>query len=260
MHVLEDMENTINNISAIIIAKNEQDRIARCIDSVSWIDEIIVIDNGSTDNTASIAEKKGALILSSRTNSFSELRTVGLQRARSDWILYVDADEVVTEDLKEEILSTVNTHEFNGYFIKRRNYYLGQKWPTMDRMQRLFYKPMLKEWRGELHETAVIEGPMGVLKQPLIHNTHRTLEEMVAKTNEWSEIEAKLRLRAHHPRIVWWRLLRVMLTALYDSFIRQGGWRAGTAGLIESIYQSFSIFITYAKLWELQQSKITGHS
>ncbi len=115
-------------------------------------------------------------------------------------------------------------------------------------------KSALMEWYGALHETARMKGAIGRLDAPLVHRTHRTLEEMVAKTNTWSKTEARLRYDANHPPVVWWRLLRVMTTAFWDSFIWQGGWKAGTVGWIESIYQAFSMFITYAKLWEKQQS------
>jgi hypothetical protein len=78
---------------------------------------------------------------------------------------------------------------------------------------------------------------------------------MLNKTIEWSKIEAQLRLNAHHPKVVWWRLIRVMLTGFWDSYIKQGGWKAGTAGFIESIYQAYSMFVTYATLWEMQKEK-----
>jgi hypothetical protein len=75
---------------------------------------------------------------------------------------------------------------------------------------------------------------------------------MIAKTNEWSEIEAQLRFNNDHPIISWWRIFRVMLTAFWQSYVKQSGWKAGTVGLIESIYQAFSMFVTYSKLWEMQ--------
>jgi hypothetical protein len=78
---------------------------------------------------------------------------------------------------------------------------------------------------------------------------------MVEKTNKWSVIEARLRFDAGHPPVVWWRFPRVMLQAFSNSYITQGGWKAGAVGLMESMFQAFSIFITYAKLWELQQDK-----
>lgn len=244
-------------ISAIIIAKNEETRIATCLLSIRWVYERIVVDNNSTDDTAGVAKKYNAQVIKSNSNSFSTLRTLGMEHAQGDWILYVDADEEVSEKLHEEITRLTGSFDPDsdppGYFLKRNNFYLGHVWPKQDRMQRLFWRKTLKGWRGELHETAIVEGSFGQLHHPLIHRTHRTLEEMVQKTNVWSEIEAKLRFSAHHPDVSWWRLLRVMTTAFTHSFFNQGGWRAGTVGLIESIYQACSIFITYAKLWELQK-------
>ena len=96
---------------------------------------------------------------------------------------------------------------------------------------------------------------IGMLEGYLLHYTHRDLKSMVEKTMEWSKVEAELRYKSGHPKITWWRFPRVMLTAFFDSYIRQGGWKAGAVGLIESMYQSFSIFVTYARLWEMQQEK-----
>ncbi len=240
-------------ITVIILARNEEARIGRCLESLVWAHERIVVDNGSTDETVKITKKHGVKVVDNDSSSFAELRNIGLKEAKYDWIFYVDADEIVTKELAQEI-KKINTH-VSAYFVRRKNYYLGSEWPFQENILRLFRKSALKNWYGELHESPNIEGKTGQLKNPLLHYTHRTLEEMVAKTNEWSDVEARLRLDAHHPPIVRWRLLRVMATAFFDSFIKQGGWRAGTIGLIESIYQAFSMFITYAKLWELQNKK-----
>lgn len=241
-------------LSAIVIAKNEEARIDRCISSLSFADEIIVVDNGSTDRTKEIARKKGADVVEAKgLHDFAKLRNTGKEKAHGDWFLYIDADEVVTPQLAKEIQNV--TRPPDSYAIYRKNFYLGQPWPFEEKILRLFHTSALKEWYGELHESPRVKGEVGTLHAPLLHDTHRTLEEMVVKTNEWSKIEALLRLRSGHPPVVWWRFLRVMLTAFFDSFVWQGGWRAGAVGWIESIYQAFSIFITYAKLWELQQVK-----
>jgi glycosyltransferase involved in cell wall biosynthesis len=253
------MNNKAIQLSAIVIAKNEELRIATCLESLGFCDEIIVIDNGSIDKTLEIAEKFHTKIQHVKGIDFSTLRNVGKDKAKGIWILYVDADETVTEKLKEEIkkvtkhVPPAGRQSVTAYFIKRRNYYLGYEWSVQDKMQRLFFKDALIRWEGKLHETAFIDSKMGVLKEPLIHNTHRSLEEMVDKTNEWSEFEAQLRFNADHPPIVWWRLIRVMMTGFFQSFIKEGGWRMWTVGWIESVYQAFSMFITYAKLWEMQQ-------
>lgn len=244
-----------DQISVIILAKNEEARIATCLDSVTWADEIVVVDNYSTDSTREKAHRRKVKIIESDSNDFSVLRALGADAAAGPWLLYVDADEEVSPELAEEIRKIAESFDGSGpggYFITRKTWYLGHEWPVRDKMHRLFYKPALKGWTGQLHESAIVDGRIGILTEPLIHHTHRTLEEMVSKTNEWSNIEAKLRKEAHHPPVVWWRLLRVMLTGFWQSY-SAGGWRMGTVGLIESMYQGFSMFITYAKLWEMQQ-------
>ncbi|KKS90417.1 MAG: Glycosyl transferase family 2 [Microgenomates group bacterium GW2011_GWC1_43_11] len=253
------MNNKSILLSAVVITKNEETRIAKCLESLGFCDEIIVVDNGSTDKTTDIAKRYNTSIERFTETDFSALRNFGKDKSKGIWILYVDADEIITKDLEKEIFQTIDPHpqsdNVNGYYLRRQNYYLGYKWPVQDKMQRLFVKDKLIRWKGKLHETAIIDGKMGVLTNPLIHNTHRTLEEMVAKTNEWSDFEAQLRFNAHHANIAWWRLIRVMMTGFFQSFMREGGWRMGTVGWIESLYQAFSMFITYAKLWELQRDE-----
>jgi hypothetical protein len=112
---------------------------------------------------------------------------------------------------------------------------------------------MLKGWKGKLHESPIVDGEIGKINEGFIlHFTHRDLESMLSKTIEWSTQEALLRYNSGHPQMTWWRFPRVMLTTFFDSYIRQGGYKAGATGIVESMYQSFSMFVTYAKLWELQ--------
>lgn len=246
---------TKNFLSAIILAKNEELMIADAIDSVRFCDEIIVVDNGSTDRTRDIARNADAQVYARNTPSFAELRNYGKTKAKGNWLLYLDADERVTPALQESIkdMFLEKHNDTVAYIIHRRNFYFGaHEWPAIERMLRLFKKSNLQEWRGELHETPVVEGKTKTLSGYIDHYTHQNLYEMVEKTNQWSEIEAALRLQAHHPQMAWWRFFRVMGTAFWDSYIHQKGYKAGTAGLVESMYQAFSIFITYAKLWEKQ--------
>lgn len=247
-----------DKVSAIILTKNEESRIEECLGSISWVDEVIVVDNGSSDKTIEIAKKFTPHIIHSLTENFASLRNLGLTHAHGEWILYLDADERVTSALQKRLKSIMRSYtpfSPGGYYIARKNYYLGNLWPTRDKMHRFFRKEALVKWHGALHETALVKGEVGTITEPLVHVTHRTLEEMVAKTNEWSNAEAKLRFNAGHPKIVPWRLVRVFLTGFFHTYFRVGGWRAGTVGMIESLYQGFSLFITYAKLWELQQKK-----
>ena len=245
-------------LSAVIIAKNEEARIAKCISHVEFADEKIVVDNGSSDKTKIIARGSGARIVEAKERDFASVRELGMREASGKWILYIDADEEVGSALRAEIQKIIRSRQNNrpgAYFIKRDTYYLGYHWPYRDIVERLFLKNTLKGWHGRLHETPVFAGPTGILTHPLVHRTHRSLEDMLVKTNDWSELEAELRIEAHHPPVVWWRLLRVIWSGFIRSYLDQRGWRAGTVGWIESIYQGFSMFITYAKLWEIQKRK-----
>lgn len=250
----------MHKVSVVILTKNSENLIVDCIESVAFCDEIIVVDDNSSDRTVDLARHLGARveILKTGCNNFSTKRELGRQKAKGKWILYIDSDERVSADLKKSILEIISEKEpqYLVYKLNRKNFYFGDHaWPYEEQLERLFEKSALKGWRGELHESPVIEVKAGLLSGNLLHYTHRDLASMVEKTIEWSGIEAELRYKSHHPKMVWWRFPRVMLTAFFDSYIRQKGYRAGTAGVVESVYQAFSIFITYARLWELQNKK-----
>ncbi len=247
----------MNKLSAIVIAKNEENRIADCLDSLSFCDEIIVVDNDSKDRTAEVAQRLGAKIVKSNDDNFSNLRNLGLRRATYDFVFYVDADERVDSNLREnikQVLKSASPTDF--YKVSRKNFYLGNnEWPKIEKMERLFRKSQLRGWKGELHESPQINGESEQLNGFLLHYTHRNLSEMLKKTILWSKTEAELRYNARHPKMTWWRFPRVMITTFFDYYIRQEGYKIGTAGLVESMYQAFSIFVTYARLWELQNAK-----
>lgn len=251
-----NMSRKTSTLSAIVIAKNEEARIGKCLDALGFADERIVVDNSSLDRTAQVAKQHNAIVQYAHSGDFASLRNVAASKVSGEWMLYVDADEIVSPELAVSIQQKIilgHKEKETGYEIHRKNYYLGRAWPAGEWMLRLFRRDSFKEWRGKLHETPVISGVIGRMRGDLLHDTHRTVTEMVAKTNEWSETEAQLRKTIHHPSITWWRILRVTLTGFWNSFVRQGGWRVGTVGWIESMYQGFSMFITYAKLWELQK-------
>ena len=245
-------------VGVIIIAKNAESLIADCIDSVSFCDEIVVIDNESSDRTADVAKHLGAKVFSLITTDFSQSRNYGLRKIKSKWVLYIDTDERVSKELRKEIEELVREDKtpYAAFRLQRKNFYFGHyEWPTVERLERLFKKSSLQEWKGELHETAIVDGSVGDLEGKLLHYSHRDLASMLAKTIVWSRTEADLRFKADHPKMSWWRFLRVMVTAFYDSYVKQKGYTVCTAGLIESLYQSFSMFITYARLWEMQVKK-----
>lgn len=244
-------------ISVLIIARNEEDVIEDAIKSVKDLaDEVVVIDGGSTDKTTEIAEKLGARIVKNKFKNFSDQRNLAASVAKGDVLFYLDSDERATAHFINELKQRLAVEpEIAGYFVGRKTFYYGKDWDFEDRVQRVFHKNKLKEWYGVVHETPKVDGKMENIFEPILHYTHRNLEQMVVKTNEWSEYEAELRLKAEHPKMTAWRFYRVIITAFFGSYFQSGGWKNGTAGIVEATYQAYSMFITYAKLWELQSKK-----
>jgi glycosyltransferase involved in cell wall biosynthesis len=244
-------------ISAIILTKNAEEVLADCMDSVSFCDEVIIVDDHSTDRTPDLAKHMGAQVFEDESKSFAEKRNFGLKKAKGKWVFYIDSDERVSPELKKSIESITAKEKgtASAYKIQRKNFYYGNhEWPYIEKLERLFKKAKLVEWYGDLHETPKVDGEVSEIEEGvLLHYTRTSITAMVNKTNQWSEVEADLRQKANHPKMSAWRFFRVMATGFYGSYVKQEGWRAGTTGLVESVYQAFSMFITYAKLWEKQQ-------
>jgi glycosyltransferase involved in cell wall biosynthesis len=248
-------------ISIVIATKNEEKMIKDCLNSVKWADEIILIDDYSEDKTVEIAKKFGAKVFLHKWLGFSGQKNYGFRKARGDWVLFLDADERVTAELKDEILGEINKTKnlFSGYDIPRLNNILGKDmyfggWYP-DYQRRLVRREKFRGWRGKLHEEMIISGEIGVLKNNIYHITHRSISWMVNKSIIYSKIEAEELFRHNHPKMTWWRFFRPMIQEFLYRLVRKMGWRDGIRGWIEAIYQSFSRFLVYAYLWEIQNSE-----
>lgn len=253
----------VKKISAIILTKNEADIINDCLESVKWADEIVCVDSGSTDETINILNKFGAKVfLAQKNTSFSDWRNLGAKNAKGEWLLYVDADERVSPGLRMEILKTIDqkngkSFDFVAYTIPRKNIrltkilYFGGWWP--DRVLRLMKKDKLIKWEGELHEQPEIDGGIGQLNEALTHFSHRgKYEHKVKTTINWSKIEAQKLFEAKHPPMNIVRFFSAMWREFYKRMIKEKAFKDGLEGVLEAIYQVFSVFVTYARLWEMQ--------
>jgi len=248
-------------ISVIINTKNEELFIEDCLKSVLWASEIILIDGGSTDKTLEIVKKYKVKIVNQRKKEidFAAWRNQGMEEAKGKWLLWVDADERITPPLEEEIKQAIESSRYAVYAIPRRNFLLGKElrhggWYP-DCQIRLFKRENLKGWVGKLHEHPEFKGELGKLKNPMIHLQPEEIEPALEKSIKWSGIEAELLFKEDHPRISWWRVLRMGGTILFERLFRKQGFRDGVEGWIESIYQSFHTMIIYMRLWEIQNQK-----
>lgn len=252
-------------LSVIITAKNEQTMITDCLKSVMFADEVILIDNDSTDKTAQIAKKFKAKVYQTQLSGWDNLHNLGLSRATKDWIFYIDADERVSESLKKTLkLLTKNSNgQYSAYRISRKNIYLGKEmkyggWGS-DSVIRLFQKSKLDTWVGNLHEQPKFIGELGTISDQLIHYSHRDLYSMTEKTINFTNHEANNRLALSHPPVVWWRFIRVMITEFYLRFIKLSAFKDGPEGIIDGLFQVYNSFIIYARLWELQHDQKSLH-
>jgi glycosyltransferase involved in cell wall biosynthesis len=241
-----------SNVAVVILAKDAAGTIEKTLQSVKWADELVVIDGNSTDETVDIVLKYTDKIVTTNERSFAKKRTLAMNECRSNWIFYVDSDETVSQALKDEVLSVTSTYDEGVFSMTRENYFLGTPMYP-DTVTRLFHRESLQGWAGEVHESPITTGNHYQLEQPLLHNTHRDITSMLKKTNEWSEIEADLLIKAQHPNIAWWRLIRIAMTEKWHQFVHLKVGRYGRAGIFEGVFQIIDKLIVYTKAWERQQ-------
>lgn len=245
-------------LSAVVIVKSDQTFLPNCLESLKWADELVVVDNGSTDETVKVAKKYTSKVYSFLGQDFAKLRNFALNKALNNWVLFIDSDERVLQPLKNEIAEIVSSSNAkSAYAIPRQNIIFGQPvkykafWP--DYVMRLIQKDKCSGFIGEVHEYPKITGQTGYLKNPMLHLTHRNVDQVVLKSLDWSNIDAKLRLGVNHPPMTTWRFLRILFTEICNQGIKRRGFFNGSVGTIDALLQTFSLIITYIRLWELQQ-------
>ncbi len=242
-------------LSTIILARDVEKEIIPAIKSSQFAGEVIVVDTGSTDGTLDICRKMGVRIVHTTGDSFAKWRNDGAKAAKGEWLLYLDSDERIPFKLAKEVLSTIADTDFAAFTISRYEIFLGKHlnhWGD-PRVLRLMKKSALRRWEGKLHEQPKINGTIGDLREQMVHLSHKNIDEKLPNTLVWSKLEAKMLLDAGHPPMAGWRFIRIMLTEFWSRCIKQGLWRDGTEGWIEIIYQMFSKFVTYERLWEMQR-------
>ncbi len=249
----------MKSITAVIYTYSEEKNIKNCIESVRRLtNRIIIIDSESTDKTVEIAKKEKVPVYTFPRHAYVEpARGFGIEKAITEWVFILDADERITPELAEEIKPFLTYEVKNGapthYKISRKNIFEnkwlhhGGWWP--DYQTRLINKKYFQKWPTAIHSTPVIDGQTGYLQQPLLHYFHGDLSKMVEKTVIFEDIESELLFKANKNATTA-TFFRKFLAELYRRLIRHLGFLDGTIGIIESIYQAFSKTITYLYLYE----------
>ena len=246
----------MSTLSVVVSAFNEEKRIGECLSSVSWADELIVVDNESTDATKKIAEKNGAHVIS-RPNlqMLNKNKNVGFLEAKSDWILNLDADEVVSPELAEDIKKiTSEESSLDGYWIPRKNIIFGKWirhglwWP--DKQLRLFRRGKGKFPCVHVHEYLTVEGKVGELTEPFVHYNYQTISQFLHKLDTiYTENEVSNNIKAGY-KLSWRDALGFPISDFVKIYFAQEGYKDGLHGLVLAILQAFYAFIIFAKCWE----------
>ena len=250
-------------ISAIIVTFNEAKRIRRCLDSIKWIDEIVVVDQSSTDKTAAICREYTEKVYVVSNKGFCEPdRPVALSKTSNEWILYLDADESVSGELRQEIESTLAlTPKYDCYYMPRKNIYLG-KWIRYSGwypgyVLRLFKKDKVS-FSEKIHTDVTPMGSCGYMKNDLLHYTYENVDEHVAKMVRYTNVLAE-QSYARGERITArnfiWKLLVLPMVYSLKKYVWLQGYRDGVRGLMISAFTFFTAVVSNAKLWEIQLRK-----
>ena len=247
-------------ISVVVLTKNEEKNIVDCLESLSWCDEIIVVDDNSEDRTLEISRKLGVKVfIRSLNQNFSQQRNFGLEKANGDWVLFVDADERVSEVLASEVLSIEYQvlRKYNGFYIKRRDYMwrselkhgeTGNIW-----LMRLARKDSGR-WVGKVHEEWKIEGKVGRLKNEIIHYPHQSISEFLKEINFYTDLRAK-ELFEKGVKSDFISMLFYPVAKFLSNYFLKLGFLDGIHGLVFAIMMSFHSFLTRGKLWLLINKK-----
>ncbi|MBI4062460.1 glycosyltransferase family 2 protein [Candidatus Gottesmanbacteria bacterium] len=242
-------------VSVVISAFNAQGSLDRSLKSVRWASEIILVDNGSTDNTVQQAKKYGAKIFSRENNPMLNVnKNFGFEKAEGDWILSLDSDEEVPRTLASEIEGAINDPSVVGYWIPRKNIIFGKWirhglwWP--DKQLRLFHRGRGKFPCKHVHEYLDVDGPTGELQEPYIHYNYTSVSQFIHKMDAiYTESEVQKLTRTGY-QVSWMDAVRFPVSDFVKIFFAQRGFKDGLHGLVLALLQSFYSFIVFAKLWE----------
>ncbi len=252
-------------LSACVITYNEADRIAACLASLAFCDEVVVVDSHSTDGSREIAAAAGARVIERDWSGYRAQKQFAVQAARHDWVLCLDADEVVSPQLATEIIllrrrgfddaacySMPRCTEYFGRMIRHGNWY-------PDRAKRLFDRRRAR-WGGrEIHEKVIADGPVRQLDGEIEHYAYRNLNDQLSRLGRYAELMARA-LHAEGRRARWWNLLLSPAWRAFRSVVLRGGWRDGWRGLAIAWIESNYVRQKFLALWLLERGLPVGEN
>lgn len=241
-------------ISATIITFNEEHDLPRCLKNLDFVQEVIVVDSGSTDRTVEVAKQLGAKVIHEPWHGYGAQKNFAMKQAKGPWVLNIDADEVITPELRNEILEEIRTPNAFGYAIARKTFYMG-RWIRYggwypNYVTRLVRKEDSHWTEPNVHEELIAVGDLKRLKNPMLHYTFSDIADQV-RTNMRYAKQGALDLKAKGVRPSYLRLLFKPLAKFVETYVAKFGFLDGLPGFIISVNAAHSMFLKHAYLFEL---------
>lgn len=248
-------------LSIAIMCMNEEDKIEPVLKSITWADEIVIVDSFSTDKTVDVCRKYTDKVIQRKWTINRDQREYSINQTSNEWVLTLDADEIVTPELREEIIRIINSgSDINGYYVPRYTYYFGRKLPGWGHgyTLRLFRKSKarLNPARG-LHDDTIVEGKTGRLKNRLEHYSYDDLSDYLERMNLYSTLVAneKFEQKKHSRAAVLFKMWFEPAADFIKRYFFRLGFLGGTHTFIMIAASAASRFSIYAKYWELLEKE-----
>jgi len=246
-------------VSAFIICQNEAAHIEACLASVGWCDEIVVVDSGSTDRTVELARKAATRVVHHDWPGYAAQKNFALEQATGDWVLSLDADERVSDPLREEIRVTLAADPAAaGFRVPRQNFFQGA-WVRHggwypDEQLRLFRRGRGAFTGSAVHESVRVDGPVARLAAPLVHQSYRGIADFVARANRYSELAARELATAGRGGSLADLLLRPGWRFV-SMYLLRGGFLDGWRGFVLAVLYAHYVFLRAAKVREIGHNR-----
>lgn len=250
----------MTKISAVIITYNESRNIVRALRAVKWCDEIVVVDSGSTDNTVDLCKQYGCKVIYNQFEGYGLQKAFAVSLAINDWILSIDADEVVSEELRNEILSIFRSDNiaYSGFYLPITLFFLGRQFRFGSEARnphlRLFNRKHGNFIPSIVHEKIVVEGKTRLLKHEILHYSYSNIHNYFQKFNEYTTIGAKQLFSINKRTNILLIVLHLPFT-FFKYYILRGCILNGIPGFEWSLFSSFYPIVKYFKLLELHNQQ-----
>jgi len=251
----------MEKLSVVIITKNEQNNIRRCLEGVKWADEIVVVDTGSTDRTVALCREAGLTPLRIKWQGFGQAKHFAVEQARNDWVLSIDADEVVTAELRQEIRQALTQPLFMAFRLKLKTFYVKRwikhsGWANEYHL-RLFNRRFGNYNLNPVHESVETSVKVGKLQAALLHYSYPDFATYLRKMESYTQLSVRQKAGTGNKASLFTAIGHGLLTFIRMYFFK-AGFLDGSVGLALAINSAFAVYMKYLMLWEQQTPNKEG--